>query len=371
MKYDDSEYYFLEFTTDLPTEYGGRHMALFLDWAVRRGLASAPLMQHAEALRRGDIAALDLLFDACDGKLTPEDLNDEGNAFAEAYYARHHVQAYTAVMGCGPQASADEVFAREPSPAECARMYGVMDRHYSQWIRKSALLPRQVLLERAMAKIQPVAEQAGFPRITPSLTGSDIVCASFQRATRTGTLNCNLIVEDSEWFYGIQVVLTVFDQPLQRAIYAEKQQDLGGISQIQHAATIPLARLAQGWTGPLQVQDAYRAGFWVFWGRDIDPLLDWLAARLGSFALPTLHGLEDVASLAHAYATTPIFASPIHHPTDPYPALVALEQARHPQLGAQLDAHQRAVLALEPRARSVNQRGALALIERMRARNPP
>ena len=87
MKYDDSEYYFLEFTTDLPTEYGGRHMALFLDWAVRRGLASAPLMQHAEALRRGDIAALDLLFDACDGKLTPEDLNDEGNAFARRYYA--------------------------------------------------------------------------------------------------------------------------------------------------------------------------------------------------------------------------------------------------------------------------------------------
>lgn len=370
MKYDDAENHFLKFTTGLPNVYGGRHMALFLDWAVRRGLASAQLMQHAHALVRGETSALDLLFDACDGKLTNGDLNDEGNAFAETFYTRDHLPAYIRILGCTPEASADEIFGREPSPVQCERLQWVLDRRYSQWIRQSALLPRQVLLERCTAKIQPVAEQAGFPRVTSNMRGSDLVGASFERATRTGTLNFNLMVEDSEWFYGIRVELTAFDPQLQRAIYAEKQTDLGSVSQIQHAATIPLARLAQGWSGPLQVHEAYRAGFWVFWGKDIDPLLHWLAGRLGGFALPTLGALEDVASLANAYATTPISASPIYNTTDPYPALVALELARHPHLGAQLDGHQAAILALQPRDRSLNQRGALALIERMRARNP-
>ena len=98
MKYDDAEYYFLNFETDLPNENGGRHIGLFLEWAILRGLASAELMQHASALRSGETLGLDLLFDQCDGKLMDEDLGDEGNAFAADYYEAHHLDDFIAAM---------------------------------------------------------------------------------------------------------------------------------------------------------------------------------------------------------------------------------------------------------------------------------
>jgi hypothetical protein len=53
MKYDDAENYFLNFTTDLPIENGGRAIALCLEWAILRGLANEELSKYTADLRSG------------------------------------------------------------------------------------------------------------------------------------------------------------------------------------------------------------------------------------------------------------------------------------------------------------------------------
>lgn len=91
MKYDDASWHYGgDFPTDLPPEAGATHIAMFVAWALSNGLS-------------GDLHSLDspadfaILLDRretpgqwfvrnCDEKFTNEDLNDEGNAFATAYY---------------------------------------------------------------------------------------------------------------------------------------------------------------------------------------------------------------------------------------------------------------------------------------------
>jgi hypothetical protein len=42
--------------------------------------------RHVEALKRRSITPARFFLDECDGKFTNEDLNNEGNAFAAAYF---------------------------------------------------------------------------------------------------------------------------------------------------------------------------------------------------------------------------------------------------------------------------------------------
>ncbi len=75
-----------------------RHIGLFLHWAAARGLASDE--HRAEAIA-ADPAAY--VISELDTKLTDEDLNEAGNAFAEARYSTYldEVSAYAARSGLG------------------------------------------------------------------------------------------------------------------------------------------------------------------------------------------------------------------------------------------------------------------------------
>jgi hypothetical protein len=67
-----------------PKEYRGTRFALFLkrcfvrSWAGRLHPAQEP--DAVTAVVQGERSATDSLFTCCDGKLTDEDLTDEGNA---------------------------------------------------------------------------------------------------------------------------------------------------------------------------------------------------------------------------------------------------------------------------------------------------
>ncbi|MHA6206267.1 DUF7832 domain-containing protein [Dyella soli] len=94
MKYDDASWHSGgQFPEGSPAEYGGTHIALLLKWCVLKGWAGQ--LHKGEGatalgqLMHGEISATDFLFEFCDGKLTDEDLDDQGNAFVSVYYGDH------------------------------------------------------------------------------------------------------------------------------------------------------------------------------------------------------------------------------------------------------------------------------------------
>jgi len=91
MKYDDASWHYGgTFPSNSPQEYGGTHIALFLKWCFTKGWAGdLHLQEEPEDTRKvinGTMPANEFLFKYCDGKLTNEDFNSAGNAFAEKYY---------------------------------------------------------------------------------------------------------------------------------------------------------------------------------------------------------------------------------------------------------------------------------------------
>ncbi len=73
-----------------------RHIALFLQWAAERGLASE---DHDPKEMAADPTAYFIL--QCDTKLWDEDFNEQGNAFAEASYEAYldEMSAYAYTLG--------------------------------------------------------------------------------------------------------------------------------------------------------------------------------------------------------------------------------------------------------------------------------
>ena len=370
MKYDDAEYYFLDFETELPNENGGRHMGLFLEWAVLRGLVSDELMARAEALRCGETTGLELLFDHCDGKLWDSDLNDEGNAFATDNYERWGMVDFIEAMNCTAESSGDEIFGAEITPQRHDRVLWQWDRRYSDWLRQFGLPDKDALLERLLVAIQPVAEAAGFPRLAENARGSHQIGAAFECPAAWGYRRFEVVAVDiPQWFYGVRVRLYMQHQQVCDVIYAEKQQDQGLPSGLQSCAEISFASLAEGWDGPRHDYLMQDCGFWIFRDAQIETFASWLAGRLHSFALPTLRNLDGIDSLALAYGTQPMSASPIYEPRDPYPALLSAEMARHPRLGQMLVETETVVRAAESRQLTWDQESALGLIERIRERS--
>jgi len=98
-KYDDIDWHTGgDFPADLNASHARTHIALFLEWAIRRGHESDTLRSlHPDALhsiRQGQLSGKDLLAQCCDDKLTSDDLSETGNGFAQAYYEVSYLEDY-------------------------------------------------------------------------------------------------------------------------------------------------------------------------------------------------------------------------------------------------------------------------------------
>ncbi len=118
MKYDDASWHSGgEFPEGSPEEYGGTHIALFLRWCFAKGWAGELHLQEepgdTDRVGQGTLRATDFFYKYCDGKLTNEDLNAEGNAFAEQYYGRDglylddYAQHFSQLMYVAPEEAHD------------------------------------------------------------------------------------------------------------------------------------------------------------------------------------------------------------------------------------------------------------------------
>jgi hypothetical protein len=92
MKYDDASWHYGgNFPKDLPPEAGATHISMFVIWAWLNGLAgilhAEEIPEGQEQVRKREKTPGKLFIALCDEKFTDEDLNAEGNAFAEVYYA--------------------------------------------------------------------------------------------------------------------------------------------------------------------------------------------------------------------------------------------------------------------------------------------
>jgi hypothetical protein len=95
VKYDDASWHYGgKFPEDLPNEAAATHIGMFVAWALLTGLAgeihAVEFPEEIEKLRSRRVTPGQFFLEACDGKFTDDDLNDEGNAFTEEYFESEH-----------------------------------------------------------------------------------------------------------------------------------------------------------------------------------------------------------------------------------------------------------------------------------------
>lgn len=138
MKYDDASWHYGadNFPKDLPEEAGATHTGMFAAWAFLSGLAG-PL--HIEdfpedipKLTNRSVTPAAFFLEACDGKFTDEDLNEEGNRFASDYFdfeKGKYLADYESVLG---EAGRDLYYVAD-SWGNFERLKPVLDSRFAEW----------------------------------------------------------------------------------------------------------------------------------------------------------------------------------------------------------------------------------------------
>lgn len=91
MKYDDASWHYDgDFPSGLAVEAGATHIGMFVAWGMLNGYAGVLYTDEfpeelADLVERKRTPG-QFLIECCDEKFVDEELNDEGNAFAEAYF---------------------------------------------------------------------------------------------------------------------------------------------------------------------------------------------------------------------------------------------------------------------------------------------
>jgi hypothetical protein len=141
MSYDRADWHYGgDFPKDLPPEAGGTHIGMFLGWAILRGLEGElhreDSVESLDAVRERRMTGRDFLMKECDEKFTAEDLNDEGNAFAEAYFQKDGPDGYVADYEATLGDNLPSLYHVEDTWENFDRFAPVLDRRFAEWKRK-------------------------------------------------------------------------------------------------------------------------------------------------------------------------------------------------------------------------------------------
>ena len=136
MKYDDASWHYGgDFPKDLAAEAGGTHIAMFLAWAFRAGLGgelhTREFPEDLAMLLERKLTPGAYFLRVCDGKMTSEDFNDEGNAFATNYFApmELYLSDYEEILGGG----LPTLYHVEDSWANFERLKIRVDQRFGEW----------------------------------------------------------------------------------------------------------------------------------------------------------------------------------------------------------------------------------------------
>ena len=138
VKYDDASWHYDgEFPKELPFEAGGTHIAMFLTWALFTDLGgdyhTEELSERLNVLRAREISPGQYLFACCDGKVTNDNLSEEGNSFAMKYYesGQYFIDYETAVGG-----NLSTLYHARDSWQVFDRIKPIIDKRYEAWVNE-------------------------------------------------------------------------------------------------------------------------------------------------------------------------------------------------------------------------------------------
>ena len=134
MKYDQAGWHYGgKFPKGVPEENGGTHIGMFLAWAIMSGLENQSLGKELStqiaAVRERKMTGRQFLFEVCDEKLADEELNEEGNAFAAAYYKNHYFQDYERTLRKWPKSP----YEVEDTWDNFDKIAAVISRRFAAW----------------------------------------------------------------------------------------------------------------------------------------------------------------------------------------------------------------------------------------------
>jgi hypothetical protein len=140
-KYDDASWHYGgDFPKDLPIEAGATHTGMFLAWALLAGLGGELHDDETpnlfEQLRARTITPGAFFMSACDGKFTDEDLNDEGNAFAQDYFVFEtglFLHDYETTVG----ADLPDLYHVPDTWGTFEQVKSVLDQRFHEWKTKT------------------------------------------------------------------------------------------------------------------------------------------------------------------------------------------------------------------------------------------
>jgi hypothetical protein len=139
MSHDRADWHYGgDFPEDLPPEAGATHIGMFLAWAITRGLHGSlhedDSSEALSAVRGRRMTGRDFLMTECDEKFVEEDLNDEGNAFTEAYYMKEGAGGYLAdyeeALG---DARLPSLYHIEDTWENFDRLVPILDKRCEEW----------------------------------------------------------------------------------------------------------------------------------------------------------------------------------------------------------------------------------------------
>lgn len=129
-----------DFPADLPPDNGGTHIGMFLAWIIHNDLQgefhNEESPEDLEAVRARRMTGREFLFRACDGKFRQDDLSEEGNEFAAAYYSGEGGEGYGAYIEDYERVLAAElrsIYDVEDTWANYDAIAPVISSRYADW----------------------------------------------------------------------------------------------------------------------------------------------------------------------------------------------------------------------------------------------
>ncbi len=141
MSYDRADWHYGgDFPAELPPEKGATHIGMFLAWAIQRGLVGQLHLEESadavQAVRNRQMTGSQFLISQCDAKFTDEDLNDEGNRFANDYYeTNEYFDDYDATLGN----DLPTLYHAQDTWTNFDLVASVIDLRYREWLVRNQL----------------------------------------------------------------------------------------------------------------------------------------------------------------------------------------------------------------------------------------
>lgn len=137
-KYDDASWHYGadNFPKQLPQEAGATHTGMFVAWALLSGLAGSIHIEDfpddIPKLQKRLVTPGAFFYEACDGKFTDEDLNDEGNSYASSYFdfeKGQYLKDYETLLG----SEVEDLYSVEDTWANFDRLKPLLDQRFNEW----------------------------------------------------------------------------------------------------------------------------------------------------------------------------------------------------------------------------------------------